>query len=84
MLHDNLKVELHTLIDNTDDEGLLRAAKAVIIAKQTDTNKVVDDLAHLTPEERQELELLAAEDAMMDTMSFDDLKKSMREWRSKL
>jgi DNA topoisomerase VI subunit A len=84
MLHDSLKVELHTLIDNTDDEGLLQAAKAVILAKQTESNTVIDNLAHLTPEERQELEVLAAEDAMVDTMSFDDLKKSMREWRSTL
>jgi hypothetical protein len=84
MVHNSLKAELHTLIDNTDDEGLLLAVKAEILARQGAENQEIDDLSYLTPQERRELEELAAEDPMKDTMSFEDLKKSMSEWRSKL
>jgi hypothetical protein len=84
MLHNSLKAELHTLIDNTDDKVLLLAVKAEILARQGEENPEFDDLSYLTPEERQELEELATEDPMKDTMSFEELKKSMDEWRSKL
>jgi hypothetical protein len=84
MLNDSLKMELHTLIDNITDEGLLLAAKAAILANPIGANASEDDLAYLSPAERKELEMLAAEDAMQDAMSFDEMKKSMHEWRSKL
>jgi hypothetical protein len=84
MLHNSLKAELHTLIDNTDDKVLLLAVKAEILARQGEENPEIDDLSYLTPEERQELEELATEDPMKDTISFEELKKSMDEWRSKL
>jgi hypothetical protein len=38
----------------------------------------------LTPEERVELEELATEDPDKDTISFEEFKKSINEWVSKL
>jgi hypothetical protein len=84
MLHNSLKAELHTLIDNTDDEGLLLAIKAEILTWQGEDNPEFDDLSYLTPEERQELEELATEDPMKDTISFEEHKRNMEKWRSKL
>jgi hypothetical protein len=84
MLHNSLKAELHTLIDNTDDKVLLLAVKAEILARQGEENPEFDDLSYLTPEERQELEELATEDPMKDTISFEEHKRNMKEWLSKL
>ncbi len=84
MNKEELKKELHHLIDNTDDEELLSMVKEDIVAYQTKTNKNFDELSDLSPEDRQELEELAAEDMDKDTISLDELKKEMNEWVSKL
>jgi competence protein ComGC len=84
MNKEELKQELHHLIDNTDDEELLSMVKEDIVAYQTKTNKNFDDLSDLSPEDRQELEELAAEDMYKDTISLEELKKEMNEWVSKL
>jgi len=81
---EELKKELHTLIDNTDDEGLLNMMKEDIVAYKKEAEKTFDDLSYLTPEERQELEELATEDTEKDTVTFDEFKKVMNEWVSKL
>lgn len=41
-------------------------------------------LSDLSPEDRQELKELAAEDPLKDTVSFEDYKEDMKEWLSKL
>jgi competence protein ComGC len=84
MNKEELKKELHHLIDNTDDEELLSMVKEDIVAYQTKTNKKFDDLSDLSPGDRQELEELAAEDMDKDTISLEELKKEMNEWVSKL
>jgi competence protein ComGC len=84
MNKEELKKELHHLIDNTDDEALLSMVKEDIVAYQTKVNKNFDDLSDLSPEDRLELEELAAEDMDKDTISLDELKKEMNEWVSKL
>lgn len=81
MSKDDLKKELHVLIDNTDDFELLNMVKEEMLAYGT--SERIDDLSYLTPEERKELEELAAEDPEKDAMSFEGLKQSMKEWRSK-
>ena len=43
-----------------------------------------DDLSDLTEEERAELEEAAKEDPGKDTVSYDDFKKHMKSWLSKL
>lgn len=81
---EELKKELHKLIDNTEDEELLSMVKGDIVAYQTKTNKNFDDLSDLSPEERAELEELATEDIDKDTITFEELKKEMNEWVSRL
>ena len=84
MSKEKLKKELHSLIDNTEDEELLNMVKEDIIAYQTESKKNFDDLSDLSPEDRQELEELAAEDPLKDTVSFEEYQKQMKEWRSRL
>ena len=84
MSKEKLKKELHTLIDNTEDEELLNMVKEDIITYQTESEKGFDDLSYLSPEDRQELEELAAEDPLKDTVSFEEYQKQMKEWRSRL
>jgi hypothetical protein len=84
MNNEKLKKELHALIDNTEDEELLNMVKEDIVAYQTESKKEFDDLSDLSPEDRQELEELATEDPDKDTITFEELKKEMNEWVSKL
>ena len=84
MSKEKLKKELHTLIDNTEDEDLLNMVKEDIVAYQTESKKEYDDLSDLSPEDRQELEELATEDPMKDTISYEEFLKNIDEWRSKL
>ncbi|MEP7239149.1 MAG: hypothetical protein ABI685_14815 [Ferruginibacter sp.] len=84
MSKENLKKELHELIDNMEDEELLSIVKEDIVAYQTKAKENFDDLSDLTPEDRQELKELAEEDPEKDTITFDELKKEMNEWVSKL
>jgi hypothetical protein len=89
MNNEKLKRELHALIDNTEDEELLNMVKEDIVAYQTESKKDpiaigFDDLSDLSPEDRQELEKLATEDPDKDTITFEELKKEMNEWVSKL
>ena len=84
MSKENLKKELHKLIDDTEDEELLSIVKEDIIAYQTNVNKDFDDLSDLTPEERVELEELATEDIDKDTISYEEFKQNLDEWQSRL
>ena len=83
MSKENLKKELHLLIDKIDDEETLGMVKEDIVAYQKST-KEIDDLSDLTPEERAELEELANEDPDKDSVSFEEYKKIMNEWLLKL
>ncbi|WP_462255440.1 hypothetical protein [Ferruginibacter sp.] len=84
MSKEDLKKELHHLIDTTDDEELLNIVKEDFVAYQTKANKNFDDLSDLSHEDRAELEELAEEDPDKDTISFEELKKEMNKWVSKL
>jgi ClpP class serine protease len=84
MNKEELKKELHLLIDNMEDEELLNMVKEDIVAYQTESKKDFDDLSDLTPEERKELEELATEDPDKDTITYEEFKKEMNEWVSKL
>ena len=84
MSKENLKKEIHKLIDDTEDEELLSIVKEDLVAYQTKANKNFDDLSDLSPEDRQELKELAEEDPEKDTITFEELKKEMNEWVSKL
>ena len=84
MSKENLKKEIHKLIDDTEDEELLSMVKEDLVAYQTKANKKFDDLSDLSPKDRQELKELAEEDPEKDTITFEELKKEMNEWVSKL
>ena len=83
MSKEKLKKELHELIDNMEDEEMLSMVKEDIVAYQKAETEF-DDLSDLTPEERTDLEKLANEDPDKDSMSFEDYKKEMKQWLSKL
>ena len=83
MSKEDLKKELHLLIDNIDDEETLSMVKEDIVAYQKSTEEI-DDLSDLTPEERAELEELANEDPDKDSISYDEFKIHMKQWISKL
>jgi nitrous oxide reductase len=84
MNNEKLKKELHTLIDNTEDEELLNMVKEDIIAYQTESKKEFDDLSDLSPEDRQELEELATEDIDKDTITEEEFIQHIQQWRSRL
>ena len=84
MNNEKLKKELHTLIDNTEDEGLLNMVKEDIVAYQTESKKEFDDLSDLSPEDRKELEELATEDIDKDTITYEEFKQHLNEWQSRL
>ena len=83
MSKEKLKKELHELIDNIEDEALLNIMKEDAVAYQKSSEEI-DDLSDLTAEERAELEEMAKEDPDKDSVSFEEYKKIMNEWLSKL
>ena len=83
MSKQDLKNELHKLIDNTEDEQVLNMLMEDLVAYNKN-NSTFDDLSDLSPGDRAELEELANEDPEKDTITFEGLKKEMNEWVSKL
>ncbi len=83
MNNDELKKELHALIDTIEDEELLFSLKEDAVAYQKHTERF-DDLSDLTKEERAELEALANEDPEKDMISYDEFKTHMQQWLTKL
>jgi type I site-specific restriction endonuclease len=83
MSKQDLKDKLHKLIDETDDERVLNILMEDLVA-YNQTNSAFDDLSDLSPEDRAELEDLANEDPEKDTITFEEAKKQMNEWLSKL
>ncbi len=83
MSKEKLKKELHELIDNMEDEEMLSVVKEDIVAYQKAETEF-DDLSDLTPEERAELEESINEDPDKDTISHEEFKKNIEEWRSVL
>ncbi len=84
MNNKKLKKEIHTLIDNTEDEKLLNMVMEDIIAIQKESKKEYDDLSDLTPEERTELEEQANEDFEKDTITEEEFNQHIQKWRDKL
>ena len=84
MSKENLKKELHKLIDDTEDEELLSIVKEDIVAYQTKVNKKFDDLSYLTPEERAELEESIHEEPGKDTITQDEFNAHIEKWKQRL
>lgn len=83
MSTENLKKELHKLIDTTESEEILNIVKEELVAYQTG-EKEFDDLSDLSPEDRAELEEQDMEDPLKDTISHEEFKQHIAEWRSEL
>jgi hypothetical protein len=81
MLTNDLKKELVSYIENTNDEALLSLMKEdfLFYGKAKDTD-VIDGLNN---EQLEELKVLSEEDDLKDTQSLDEFKTSTRQWRSK-
>ncbi|MEP7255059.1 MAG: hypothetical protein ABI666_04740 [Ferruginibacter sp.] len=77
----DLKKELVSYIENTNDEELLSLLKEdfVFYGKVKDA----DITDNLTEVQLQELNDLAAEDDLKDTQTLDEFKKATDKWRTK-
>ena len=77
----DLKKELVSYIENTNDEELLSLLKEdfVFYGKVKDA----DITDNLTEAQLQELNELAAEDDLKDTQTLDEFKKATDKWRTK-
>lgn len=78
-----LKEELHTLIDKTENDEILNMIKEDLVAYQT-KEKEFDDLSDLCDEDRIEMEELINEDPIKDTITYEEHKKNIAEWRLEL
>ena len=81
MVTNDLKKELVSYIENTNDEALLSLMKEdfSFYGKVKDAD-VTDDLSD---EQLEELKALSEEDDTKDTQSLDEIKNTTRQWRSK-
>jgi len=79
MAVNDLKKELVTYIENTNDEELLHLLKEdfKFYSKTSDTD-ITNDLSE---EQLKELKALAEEDETKDTHTLDEFKKATDKWR---
>ncbi len=77
-----LKKELLALIENTDNEELLSLLKEDLVFYGNTTNNDITD--QLSSKQLKELEMLATEDDLKDTVTLEEFKKATEKWRSKL
>lgn len=81
MAKKDLKKELLSYIENTDDEALLSLLKEDIVFYGKVENE--DILDNLSEEQLKELKQLAEEDDTKDTDTLDEFKKATRQWRTR-
>ena len=81
MAVNDLKKELVSFIQNTNDEELLSLLKEdfVFYGKVKDCD-IIDDLH---PNQLQELKELAAQDGIKDTQTLSEFKTATVKWRTK-
>ena len=77
----DLKKELVSYIENTNDEELLSLLKEDFVFYGQ--LKQIDITDGLSKEQLQELKLLAAQDDATDTQTLDEFKKATKKWRTK-
>lgn len=77
----NLKKELVSYIENTNDEELLSLLKEDFVFYGNVKDADITD--NLTEVQLQELTELAAEDDLKDTQSLEEFKKATDKWRTK-
>ena len=77
----DLKKELVSYIENTNDEELLSLLKEDFVFYGQ--LKQIDITDGLSKEQLQELKLLAAQDDATDNQTLDEFKKATKKWRTK-
>ena len=81
MQTNELKKELLTLIENTNDEDLLNLLKEDFVFYGNIKNKDITD--GLNDEQLQELKSLSEEEGTKDTQTLEEFKKATQQWRTK-
>jgi PHD/YefM family antitoxin component YafN of YafNO toxin-antitoxin module len=83
---EELKKKLHELIDSIDDEHTLNVLNEDIVPYVIENRtKEADDIEdNLTAEQLKDLDEAIAEADRGETISFDEFKKNMEEWRTRL
>ena len=81
MQTNELKKELLTLIENTNDEDLLNLLKEDFVFYANIKNKDITD--GLNDEQLQELKSLSEEEGTKDTQTLEEFKKATQQWRTK-
>ena len=81
MQTNELKKELVTLIENTNDEELLNLLKEDFVFYGNIKNKDITD--GLNDEQLQELKSLSEEEGTKDTQTLEEFKKATQQWRTK-
>jgi hypothetical protein len=83
---EELKKKLHELIDSIDDEHTLSILNEdivpYVIENRTKEKDEADD--DLTEEQLKELDEAIAEANRGETISYEEFKKNMEEWRTRL
>ena len=81
MQPNELKKELVTLIENTNDEDLLNLLKEDFVFYGNIKNKDITD--GLNDKQLQELKSLSEEEGTKDTQTLEEFKKATQQWRTK-
>jgi hypothetical protein len=81
MSANDLKRELLAFIEETEDEALLSLLKEDVIFYGKLKDRDITD--GLNKEQLEDLNKLAQEDSLSDTMTMDDYKKVTDQWRTK-
>jgi DNA topoisomerase VI subunit B len=76
-----LKKELVSLIENTNDEALLTLLKEDFVFYGNIKNTDITD--GLNDEQLQELKSLSEEESTKDTQTLEEFKKATQQWRTK-
>ena len=83
MSKEDLKRELHKLIDEMEDESILNILQEDLETYGKDT-PAFNDLSDLSIWDRKELEELTNEDQEKNTINYERFQKIMEEWRLQL
>ena len=81
MQPNELKKELVTFIENTNDEDLLNLLKEDFVFYGNKKNKDITD--GLNDEQLKELKTLSEEEGTKDTHTLEGFKKATQQWRTK-
>ena len=81
MLVNDLKKELVSFIENTNDEELLSLLREdFVFFGKVNKSDITDNLS---PDQLKELNELATEDDLKDTQSLAEFKKATNKWRTR-